>query len=115
MPVVFPGIAQSALIVGRPPPVRGRRPRRPARALHDADPIVPAAGRGRPARTRGSAPQFVQDSQFWEKRVALGCQPAPQGGTFRHWIIRASVSALLLLAAAALTAQTNHMQSKLII
>jgi len=34
------------------------------------------------------------------------CQPAPQGGTFRHWIIRASLSPLLLLAAAALTAPT---------
>src|ERR1035441_6194090 len=32
------------------------RPRRPARALHDADPVVPAAGRGRPAQTGGPAP-----------------------------------------------------------
>src|ERR1035437_9664966 len=35
---------------GADPLVRGRRPRRPSRA------VVPAAGRGRPARTRGSAP-----------------------------------------------------------
>src|ERR1017187_10327242 len=43
------------------------------------------------------------------------CHPAPQGGTFRHWIMRTSIAALLLLAAPALTAQTNYMQSKLII
>src|ERR1019366_8115840 len=30
------------------PPVRGRRPRRPARTVQHADPIVPAAERGRP-------------------------------------------------------------------
>ena len=40
-------------MVGRSPLVRGRRPRRPAGALHDADTVGPAAGRGRPARTRG--------------------------------------------------------------
>src|ERR1035441_8435524 len=40
---------------GADPLVRGRRPRRPAGALQDAD-VVPAAGRGRPARSRGSAP-----------------------------------------------------------
>jgi hypothetical protein len=38
------------------PQVRGRRPRRPARVLQDADVVVPAADRGRPARTGGSAP-----------------------------------------------------------
>src|ERR1019366_4029139 len=41
---------------GADPLVRGRRPRRPAGALHDASIVGPAAGRGRPARTRGSAP-----------------------------------------------------------
>src|ERR1035438_5148546 len=40
---------------GADPLVRGRRPRRPARALQDADVVVLAAGRGRPARTGGSA------------------------------------------------------------
>src|ERR1035441_770955 len=42
------------------------------------------------------------------------CQPAPQGGTFRHCVMRTSTAALLLLAPS-LTAQTNYMQSKLII
>src|ERR1017187_2175234 len=60
MPLVLPGIAQSALIVGLTPrswgPLWGRRPRRPARALHDTDIVVPTAGPGGPARTRGSAP-----------------------------------------------------------
>ena len=41
-----------ALIVGRSPwtwgPLWGRRPRRPVHALQDADPVVPAAGRGLP-------------------------------------------------------------------
>src|SRR5664279_5560208 len=41
---------------GADPLVRGRRPRRPAGTLQDADVAVAAAGRGRPARTRGSAP-----------------------------------------------------------
>jgi len=41
---------------GADPPVRGRRPRRPARVVEEADTAAPAAGRGRPARTRGSAP-----------------------------------------------------------
>src|ERR1700687_5250395 len=39
------------------------------------------AGPGGPARTRGSAPQFMQSSQFREKYVALGCHPAPQQST----------------------------------
>src|ERR1019366_5066125 len=47
-------------MVGRSPwpggPLGGRRPRRPPRALLDADRVVPAAGPGGPARTRGSAP-----------------------------------------------------------
>src|SRR5450759_4379991 len=47
---------------GAVPLDRGRRPRRPACALQAADPVVPAAGRGRPARTGGSAPQLTQHS-----------------------------------------------------
>src|ERR1022692_3012819 len=38
----------------------GRRPRRPAGAPPDADIVVPAAGRGGPPRTRGSAPPFPE-------------------------------------------------------
>ena len=41
-------------------------------------------------------------------------EPRPSGRGF-HYTVRASLSPLLLLAVAALTAQTNHMQSKLII
>src|ERR1035441_6904174 len=47
---------------GADPLVRGRRPRRPAGALHGADIVGPAAGRGRPARTRGSAPPSGQSA-----------------------------------------------------
>jgi len=36
-----------------PPWTAAGRPRRPARALHDADPVVPAAGRGVPRRPGG--------------------------------------------------------------
>src|ERR1019366_2664287 len=43
-------------------PLWGRRPRRPARAVLDADSVVPAAGRGRPGPegtpTRGAAPKI---------------------------------------------------------
>src|ERR1017187_7950960 len=64
---------------GADPPVLGSplgtTPRRPARPLHDADIVVPTAGPGGP--TRGSAPQFVWDSQFWEKRVALWLTSCP--------------------------------------
>ena len=39
--------ARTAGLVGRTPPVRGRRPRRPAGTLQDADIVAGAAGRGR--------------------------------------------------------------------
>jgi hypothetical protein len=45
------------------PPVRGRRPRRPAGSLQDADTVVPAAGRGRPARTGGPPHQSRQSPE----------------------------------------------------
>src|ERR1035438_936553 len=45
---------------GADPLVRGRRPRRPAHVRQDADVVGPAAGRGRPARTRGSASPFPE-------------------------------------------------------
>src|ERR1035437_332296 len=38
--------------------IRRHRPRRPARTLQDADIVVPAAGRGRPPRTRGPPHHF---------------------------------------------------------
>src|ERR1035438_8583216 len=47
------------------PPGPRPTPRRPAGAPQDADVVVSAAGRGRPARTRGSAP------------------PGPEGVVFR--------------------------------
>src|ERR1035441_6301423 len=46
----------SSRIGGADPLGRGRPPRRPAGAPQDADVVVWAAGRGRLARTRGSAP-----------------------------------------------------------
>src|ERR1022692_706097 len=55
----------SSRIGGADPLVRGRRPRWPAGAPQDADVVVSAAGQGRPARTRGSAP------------------PGPEGVVFR--------------------------------
>ena len=53
-PAVLPPV-----FCGADPLVCGRRPRRPARAWQSAGTTVPAAGRGRPAQTRGSAPQFA--------------------------------------------------------
>src|SRR5450755_3007594 len=57
------------------PPVRGRRPRRPAGALLDADADVSAAGCGRPARTGGSAPPR-KPSVFSTLSVATTAQSA---------------------------------------
>src|ERR1035438_3032490 len=57
---------------GAVPLAGDRRPRRPALALQDADIVAPAAGRGRPAQTRGSAPQTLRHSRYWENYVALG-------------------------------------------
>src|ERR1035441_8630207 len=44
---------------GEDPLVCGRRPRRPACVLQNGVAAVPAAGRGRAAQTRGSAPQAL--------------------------------------------------------
>src|ERR1035441_3192188 len=68
---------------GADPLVRGRRPRRPAGTLQGADIVGPAAGRGRPARTRGSAPPFVQnglrDPTQWHWGRNAGAVPSPTG------------------------------------
>src|ERR1035438_7754100 len=52
---------------GADPLVRGRRPRRPAHTWQGADIVAPAAGRGRLARTRGSAPPLPPDLQLRQK------------------------------------------------
>src|ERR1017187_1329593 len=62
MPHGFPCNGKSAFVGGADPLVRGRRPRRPVRTLQDADALFPAAGRGRLARTRGSAPPLTSIS-----------------------------------------------------
>ena len=59
------------------PPVRGRRPRRPARALQDAEIVAPDAGRGRPARTRGSAPPIRPSRQLRRKLCGIGLKACP--------------------------------------
>src|SRR5258707_88400 len=53
----------STLAVGRTPWSAADAPVGPARALPDAI-VVPAAGRGRPARTRGSAPRQIPNLQY---------------------------------------------------
>jgi len=58
---------------GAAPLVRSRHPRRPAGALPEADRIV-RTGRGRPARTRGSAPLPVAAKALWNdgsRRTAM--------------------------------------------
>src|SRR5674476_1329996 len=86
------GESEAGLPCGAVPLDRGRRPRRPARTLQDADPVVPDAGRGRPAQTGGSAPQLPQHCRKWKnewhwlaklprKRVT---PPAPQNGSTPH-------------------------------
>src|SRR5438477_10687920 len=56
---------------GGPP---GPRPTPPSAwlRLDETDRIDRRAGPGGPARTRGSAPQFMQDSQFQKNYAALG-------------------------------------------
>src|ERR1035438_1829272 len=76
MPHTFLRNGQSDLFGGADPLVRGRRPRRPAHALQGADIVVPAPGRGRPARTRGSAPPLPPDLQLWQKGWGIRLQPA---------------------------------------
>ena len=49
---------------GADPQVRGRRPRRPARTLQDADRIVPAAGRGRDPRGARVRLQIPLDADY---------------------------------------------------
>src|ERR1035438_7296126 len=57
-------------------PLWGRRPRRPARAVLDADSVVPAAGRGRPGPegtpTRGAAPPMPRHSHSLVKKGGIG-------------------------------------------
>ena len=83
MPHSFPTTTLPALIVGSPP---GLRPTPPSACwrLHDADIVVPAAGRGRPARTRGSAPQTLAGFPVLGKLCGIGqfCQQPPSGGFF---------------------------------
>src|ERR1017187_1431043 len=55
----------------------GRRPRRPACALQAADIVAPAAGRGRPAQTRGSAPQILQYPDIGKSMWHWAKAPAP--------------------------------------
>ena len=67
--VVYPLVAAAYLLLGgADPPVRGRRPRRPAGAPHDADVVVPPAGQGSPGPegtpTGGSAPSIRQNSRW---------------------------------------------------
>ena len=46
--------------------------------LDETDLLGKERVQGGPARTRGSAPQFMQDSQFRENYMTLGYQPAPR-------------------------------------
>jgi hypothetical protein len=76
MPHSFPTTEHLHKSWGRPP---GLRPTPPSACwrLHDADIVVPAAGRGRAARTRGSALQLTSGPRCRENYVALGESACP--------------------------------------
>src|ERR1035437_2700102 len=76
MPHTFPSTAQSAFIVGRTPPVLGSplgtTPPSASRSVDDADFIGEKRVQGDPRGPGGTAPQFRQDSQFWQKVCGIG-------------------------------------------
>src|SRR5674476_422032 len=80
MPLVFP-VLGACINRGAVPLDRGRRPRRPARTLQDADPICSRCGTKASRADQGVCPTTSAALPTVEKRVALGCQPAPLGIT----------------------------------
>src|SRR5665811_2191279 len=76
MPLVFP-VLGACINRGAVPLDRGRRPRRPARTLQDADPICSRCGTKASRADQGVCPTTSAALPTVEKRVALGWQPAP--------------------------------------
>src|ERR1019366_8716422 len=73
---------------GADPPVRGRRPRRPARAMQDVDHVVPVAGRGHPGPegtpTGGAAPPAEQDLYLGQGFCGIRHSCLPCRDSFWH-------------------------------
>src|SRR5665647_3632369 len=76
MPLVFP-VLGACINRGAVPLDRGRRPRRPARTLQDADPICSRCGTKASRADQGVCPTASAALPKVEKRVALAWQPAP--------------------------------------
>src|ERR1035437_323583 len=81
MPLVFP-VLGACINRGAVPLDRGRRPRRPARTLQDADPICSRCGTKASPADQGVCPTTSAALPTVEKRVALACQAAPQLNIF---------------------------------
>src|SRR5674476_923248 len=75
MPLVFP-VLGACINRGAVPLDRGRRPRRPARTLQDADPICSRCGTKASRADRGVCPTTSAALPIVEKRVALAWQAA---------------------------------------
>src|ERR1035437_7612755 len=99
MPLVFP-VLGACINRGAVPLDRGRRPRRPARILQDADPICSRCGTKASRADQGVCPTTSAALPTVEKRVALACQAAPQASPAQiirlaqHAIIQASMTIL---------------------
>src|SRR5665811_422237 len=79
MPLVFP-VLGACINRGAVPLDRGRRPRRPARTLQDADLICSRCGTKASRADQGVCPTTSAALPTVEKRVALACQAAPHSG-----------------------------------
>src|SRR5450759_1064832 len=79
MPLVFP-VLGACINRGAVPLDRGRRPRRPARTLQDADLVCSRCGTKASRADQGVCPTTSAALPTVEKRVALACQAAPHSG-----------------------------------
>src|SRR5450759_4193246 len=90
MPLVFP-VLGACINRGAVPLDRGRRPRRPARTLQDADPICSRCGTKASRADQGVCPTTSAALPTVEKRVALGWQPASCAGKRAYPLGRAQL------------------------
>src|SRR5258708_121183 len=88
MPQTFSIAEHLRINRGADPLVRGPTPSSACSLREEPDRVDKRAGPGGPARTRGSAPQFMQSSQFRKKYVAWGFHPAPQSAIIRGRMLR---------------------------
>src|ERR1017187_9192241 len=75
----FPKMRILHKLLGGPPWAGGGRPCPGGKKLGPQQGKARGGRGGRRPRTGGSAPQSMQTVRYREKRVALGCQPAPHG------------------------------------